>query len=334
MRNKFNKYECCFNSSLKIFPYICKNNKIMSTNFGYCCISIGVNKFLKKKDEISVNRGMIKKTFDAKGLTYVSELTILNLEDCFKILKYNIKNDIFVYRMSSDMFPWFTHYNLTDLPNFNKIKNLLKKIGDFVLENKMRVGFHPGPFCIISSERQDVVDKAIDELDKHSQMLDLMGLPANNFYSINIHLNSTKPTLEASAERFCKNFQFLSETTRKRLTVENDDKLAQFTVQDLYKLIHCKVGIPIIADSLHFACHTGGYTWEDTFKLAISTWNDVKPLCHHSSSRKLHEDVSTTLQTHTDYLYERFDNFGINVDVELECKMKDVALLKYKKDYI
>lgn len=306
----------------------------MSVNVGYCCISIGINDGRKKKDEISVNRGMIKKTFDAKGLAYCSELAILNLKDCLEILKYNVKNDIFVYRMSSDMFPWFTHYKLEDLPNFDTIKNLLKQIGDYVLENKIRMGCHPGPFCIISSERQDVVDKSIDELNKHSQMLDLMGLPANNYYSVNIHLNSTKPTLAASAERFCNNFPLLSESTKKRLTVENDDKTAQFTVQDLYNLVYLKVGIPIIADSLHHACHTGGFTWEESFKLAVSTWGDIKPLCHHSSSRKLHEDSSTTVQTHTDYLYEKFENFGIDVDVELECKMKDVALLKYRKDYI
>ena len=303
-------------------------------NIGYCCISLGVNEGLKKKDQISVNRGMIKKTFDERGLPYCSELTILNLKDCLKVLRYNLKKDIKVYRMSSEMFPWFTHYKLTDLPNFDTILSLLQDIGNFVMSNNMRVGFHPGPFCIISSEREDVVEKSIDELDKHSQMLDLMGLPANNHYSVNIHLNSTKPTLEASAERFCNNFKLLGETTKKRLTVENDDKLAQFTVNDLYNMVHKKVGIPIICDSLHYACHTGGFTWEETFRLAISTWGDIKPLCHHSSSKKLNEDATTTIQTHTDFLYEPFENFDVDVDIELECKMKDIALFKYIKDYV
>lgn len=303
-------------------------------NIGYCCISLGVNEGLKKKDQISVNRGMVKKTFDKRGLAYCSELAILNLKDCLKVLQYNRKHGIKVYRMSSEMFPWFTHYKLTDLPNFNVIESLLQDIGRFVLNNNMRVGFHPGPFCIISSERDDVVEKSIDELDKHSQMLDLMGLPANNYYSVNIHLNSTKPTLEASAERFCNNFPLLAETTKKRLTVENDDKQAQFTVNDLYNMVHKNVGIPIICDSLHYACHTGGFTWEETFRLAISTWGDIKPLCHHSSSKKLNEDATTTLQTHTDFLYEPFENFGVDVDIELECKMKDIALFKYLKDYV
>ena len=302
-------------------------------NIGYCCISVGINEGLKKKEQISVNRGMIKKTFEAQGLPYVSELAILNLKDCLKILKYNTRNNIFVYRMSSDMFPWFTHYELTDLPNFNLIEKLLKDIGNFVLENNIRVGFHPGPFVVLNSENLDVVQKSIDELNKHSQMLDLMGLPANNYYSINIHLNSTKPTLEEAANRFCTSFLLLNDSTKKRLTIENDDKQAQFTVQDLYRLVYQKIGIPIIADSLHYACHSGGYTWEETFKLAISTWDNIKPLCHHSSSKKLYEDASTTIQTHTDFLYEKFENFGIDVDVELECKMKDIALYQYRNDY-
>jgi UV DNA damage endonuclease len=302
-------------------------------NFGYCCISVGINEGLKPKDEICVNRGMKEATFLQKGLPYVSELALLNIKDCLRILKYNVRKNIKVYRMSSDMFPWFTHYQFKDLPNYNKILSILQEIGNYVKENELRVGFHPGPFCIISSEREDVVHRSIDELNKHSQMLDLMGLPANNYYPINIHLNSTKPTLEASAMRFCGNFYMLSDTCKARLTVENDDKKAQFTVKNLYDYVHKVVGIPIIADSLHWYCHQGDMSWEETFKLAISTWDGIKPLCHHSSSKKIYEDKSSTLQSHTDYLYESFENFGIDVDVELECKMKDVALLKYIKDY-
>lgn len=308
----------------------------MAANFGYCCISVGINEGVKAKDEISVNRGMVKKTFDQKGLAYVSELAILNLQDCLRILRYNLRKNITVYRMSSDMFPWFTHYEFNELPRFDRITTLLQEIGTFVMENNMRVGFHPGPFCIISSEKEDVVMRSIDELNKHAQMLDMMGLPANNYYSINIHLNSTKPTLEASAMRFCGNFYLLSDSCKARLTVENDDKPAQFTVKHLYDYVHKVVGIPIVADSLHWKCHPGDMSWEDTLRLAVSTWEakNTKPLCHHSNSRKLFEDKASTLQSHTDYFYEPFESFDMDVDVELECKLKDVALLKYKKDFL
>jgi UV DNA damage endonuclease len=301
-------------------------------NIGYCCICLGINEGLKKKDQISINRGMVKKTFESKGLSYVSELVILNLEDTIKVLKYNAKKNIKVYRMSSDSFPWMSHYKFIDLPNFNKIQRLLTQIGNITKENYIRVSFHPGPFNILGSERQDVVLKTIDELDKHSELMDLMGLDQTTYYPINIHLNVTTPNHQEASNRFCENFHRLQESTKKRLTIENDDKPSQYSVKMLYELVHKKIGIPIVVDSLHYSCHPDNMTWEDTLKLGLSTWK-TKPLCHHSSSKKLNEDEKVILSAHADFLYESFDSCGFEVDIELECKQKDLALVKYLKDF-
>ena len=302
-------------------------------NIGYCCICLGVNEGLKKKDHITVNRGMVKKTFESKGLSYVSELVILNLEDTIKVLKYNIKRNIKVYRMSSDSFPWMSHYTFSSLPNFNKIQRLLSQIGNIVKENDLRVSYHPGPFNILGSEREDVVIKTIDELDKHSELMDLMGLDQSTYYPINIHLNVTTPSHELAAGRFCKNFERLKDSTKSRLTIENDDKPSQYSVKMLYDLVHSKIGIPIVVDSLHYSCHPDNMSWEDTLKLGLSTWK-TRPLCHHSSSRKLHEDDKVILSAHADFLYESFDSCGFELDIELECKQKDFALVKYLEDYV
>ena len=70
-------------------------------NIGYCCISMGVNTGKKKKEFVTVNRGMVRRTFDAKGLPYVSELVIENLKDTLKLLEYNIKNNIYIYFTSN-----------------------------------------------------------------------------------------------------------------------------------------------------------------------------------------------------------------------------------------
>ena len=301
-------------------------------NIGYCCICLGVNEGLKKKDHISVNRGMVKKTFEAKGLSYVSELVVLNLEDTIKVLKYNIKNNIKVYRMSSDSFPWMSHYTFSDLPNFTKIQRLLSQIGNIVKENDLRVSYHPVPFNILGSERPDVVDKTVDELNKHSELMDLMGLEQSTYYPINIHVNVTTPNHQEATRRFCEGFQKLSDSCKKRLTVENDDKPSQYSVGMLYEMVHKVIGIPIVVDSLHYACHTDNMSWEDTLKLGLSTWK-TKPLCHHSSSKKLHEDEKVILSAHADFLYESFDSCGFDVDIELECKQKDIALVKYLKDF-
>lgn len=299
---------------------------------GYCCICIGINENLSKKDQIVVNRGMIKKTFQEKGLDYVSELIILNLKDTIKILDWNVKNKIDIYRLSSDSFPWLSEFNIKDLPKFNQIENLLKIIGNKVKDNNLRVGYHPGPFNVLASENPSVVDKTIDELNKHAELLDLMGLEKSTYYSINIHINTTKPTRELAAERFCENFQRLSDSTKSRLTVENDDKLSQYSVKMLYDLVHTKIGIPIIFDQLHYKLGPQDQTMEESLKLAISTWK-VKPLTHMSSSIR-NEDPKGLERAHADYIYEEIETFGLEFDIEIESKSKDMAVLKYRKDYI
>lgn len=300
-------------------------------NLGYCCICLGINEGKSKKDLILVNRGMTKKTFESKGLMYVSELSILNLKDVLKILDYNIKNNIYVYRMSSDMFPWFTHYSFKELPNHSLIESLLKEIGNKVKDNNLRVSFHPGPFCVLGSENDNVVKKTIDELNKHSELFDLMGLEQSTYYPINIHVNTTKPSLKEATDRFCKNFNLLSESCKKRLTVENDDSPNQYSVQLLYDLVYKNIKIPIVFDQFHFLNGTQDQTMEDALKLAYSTWC-VKPLTHMSSSKKL-EDIKSKKIAHADYIYEKIETFGLDFDVEIEAKYKDVALLQYIKDF-
>jgi UV DNA damage endonuclease len=276
---------------------------------------------------------MVKKTFETKGLSYVSELTILNLQDTLKILDYNIKNNIKVYRMSSETFPWFTHYSFSDLPKFDTIKLLLQKIGKVVKENDMRVSYHPGPFNVLGSENPSVVQKTIDELNKHAELLDLMELEQSTYYPINIHVNTTQPTREESTKRFCEGFQLLSDSCKKRLTVENDDKLSQYSVKMLYDMVHTQIGIPIVFDSFHHKFNSDGLSEEQALNLAISTWK-TKPLCHHSSSRKIYEDKSAKSESHSDFIYEKFNDYGKSLDVELECKMKDLALKKYIFEFL
>jgi UV DNA damage endonuclease len=291
-----------------------------------------VNIGKKKKDFISVNRGMVKKTFESKGLGYVSELAIQNIKDMKKILEWNVNNNIYVYRMSSDILPCLGFYKIEDLPKFDIIKSILKDCGDFAKKNSMRLSFHPSHFCVLGSEKEVVVNNTVDELNKHSELMDLMGLDQSTYYPINIHVNVTTPNHQESTRRFCEGFQKLSESCKKRLTVENDDKPSQYSVGMLYEMVHKVIGIPIVVDSLHYACHTDNMSWEDTLKLGLSTWK-TKPLCHHSSSKKLHEDEKVILAAHADFLYESFDSCGFDVDIELECKQKDIALVKYIREF-
>lgn len=215
-------------------------------------------------------------------------------------MKWNVRNNIFVYRLSSDSFPWMSEYNFSDLPDFKTIKSKLESIGNYIKNNKIRVSYHPGPFNILASLTPSVVDKTIVELNKHAELMDLMLLDKSTYYPINIHVGVTKPDLQTAMKNFCTNFSKLSASCKSRLTVENDDSPNQFSVKDLYNGIYKVIGIPIIFDQFHFVCGKQDQTMQQALELALSTWQTT-PLTHMSSS-KLLESQGVKKTAHADYI--------------------------------
>ena len=195
---------------------------------------------------------MIKRTFKQKGIAYASELGLLNSKDLYKILEWNLANGFSFYRLSSDIFPWSSEYRLEDLPDYQEIRATLKKCGDFAKQHGMRITTHPGPFNVLGSPKPDVVTKTIKELNTHSEVFDLMGLPATPWAKINIHVGGTYGgDFEGTAKRWCENFKRLDPNTQKRVTVENDDKASMWSTKHLFDYIHSEIGIPIVFDYHH-----------------------------------------------------------------------------------
>ena len=161
--------------------------------------------------------------------------------------------------------------------------------------------------------------------------MDLMELDQTTFYPINIHINTTKPTRELAAERFCKEFENLSESCKKRLVVENDDGGNQYSVKMLHEMVHQVIGIPITFDQHHYNYGPQDQTMEEALRLAHSTWN-TRVLTHMSSPKTL-EDTSGKNTAHADYIYEEIKTFGLDFDTEIEAKAKDLAVFKYRKQF-
>ena len=125
---------------------------------GYACINMTLG-----EKNITTNRGMIKRTFESKGLKYASELSLQNVRDLISVVNWNYNNDINFYRMSSDIFPWSSEYSFDDLVDINTIKKLLKGLGSMVSTYNHRLTFHPGPFNVLASPNTDVVRKTVSE---------------------------------------------------------------------------------------------------------------------------------------------------------------------------
>jgi UV DNA damage endonuclease len=291
---------------------------------GYACVNLTL-----AEDNIKVNRRMMKRSFLEKGLEGVSRLALNNIQDFEKITDWNIENQVFFYRMSSDMIPWMSEFDLSELPDYAEIKTILHRAGEKAAKHKIRLTYHPGPFNVLASKSEKVIGNTVKELDQHSEIMDMLQLPASPFAKINIHVGGAYGDRISAMDRFAVNFQRLKENTKKRLTVENDDKANMFSVKDLLYL-HEKIQIPIVFDYFHHRFCTGGLSEEEALFAALETWpEEVVPVVHYSSSKLDHEDPSAAGPAHADYLYELVRVYGREVDIMLEAKAKELALKRY-----
>ena len=298
-------------------------------NLGYACINMTLG---GQKPKITTNRSMIKKTFIDRGIDYAGELSLLNSRDLCEIVKWNVENGINFFRISSDIFPWASEYNIEDLPQYQRIKTVLSSCGNYARENGVRLTSHPGPFNVLVSPREHVVQNTITDLTNHGKVFDLLGLDRTPYNKINIHCNGVYGDKQSALDRFCKNFELLPESVQTRLTVENDDKATMYSVKDLM-YIHERIGIPIVFDYHHHKFCTGDMTEQEALELAISTWpKGITPVVHYSESKALHESNNKLKpQAHSDYITKIPNTYGNNVDIMVEAKAKELSILPHLK---
>jgi UV DNA damage endonuclease len=296
---------------------------------GYACINMQLS---NQKPRVYTGRSMIKRTFKSKGINYASELGLQNCKDLLEIIKWNHENGFNFFRITSNLFPWCSEYDLKDMPDYEAICNVLSEAGSYATTNDIRITCHPGPFNVLTSPHEHVVENCIKDLTTHGEVFDLMNLSRTPYNKINIHIGGAYGDKVSSMERFCENFHRLPDSVKSRLTVENDDKASMYSVVDLYEGVYCKIGIPIVFDYHHHRFCNGGLSEEDALEVAISTWNNIVPVVHYSESRNIEqEDNKIRPQAHSDYVYDYIDTYGNRVDIMVEAKAKELAVLKYKE---
>ena len=299
-------------------------------NLGYACINMTLSSG-SKKSRITTNRGMIKRTFLEKGKPYASELALQNLEDLLTILKWNRDNEINFFRMSSDIFPWASEYCIESLPNYSLLLDAAKKAGKFAIDNDMRLTSHPGPFNKLCSYKEPVVSNSIKDLEIHGKLFDMMGLSRTSFNKINIHVGAAYDSKKDALNNFCRNFERLSDSVKSRLTVENDDRPALYSTHELYDGVYKNLSIPIVFDYHHHKFRNDGESEKEALLLASETWGSIKQVVHYSESKRYeYNDLSIKENAHSDYVYEKLNNHSQDLDVMIEAKAKENALLKYR----
>lgn len=299
-------------------------------NLGYACINTVLSEVKPKSARVMTNRSMIKRTFDEKGIEYASELALSNCKDLIRIVRWNHLNKIKFFRVSSNLFPWASHYDLKDLPDYEAISDALAEVGKLATEYGQRITSHPGPFNKLCSPKESVVVNTLRDLEIHGETFDLMGLSRTPYNKINIHVGASYGDKPAAISQFRTNFYRLSESVRSRLTVENDDRASLYSTKELYHYVYEVIGTPIVFDFHHHTFCTGGQTEREALALAISTWGNIKPVVHYSESRAIEQNIKCPLHAHSDYINGPIELHGYDVDVMIEAKRKEQALLRYR----
>ena len=308
-------------------------------NLGYACINMQLSYPTKYGDKpkgtepITTGRGMIKRTFESKGVDYASEITLANAKDLHNIMAWNVLNEHNFYRMTSGLAPWKTEYEWDDLKDIKEIKQWLRSAETMANTHGVRVTSHPGPFNVLVSPNENVVENTFQDLTMHGDVFDFMGLSRTHYNKINIHCNGVYGDKQSALDRFCKNFERLPESVKTRLTVENDDKASMYSVKELYDGIYKRINIPIVFDYHHHRFCDGGLSEQEALELAMSTWpKDIVPVVHYSESKAEHQlDESIRPQAHSDLINKLPDTYGNNVDIMVEAKHKELAIKEFMK---
>jgi UV damage endonuclease UvdE len=250
-----------------------------------------------------------------------------------------------MFRITSDLLPAYTHddymafYFEPDV--VAKLEAHLSMCGDFARANDIRLSFHPGQFCVLASEQDQVVENSITEFEYHCDLIRYMGYGKSfQDFKCNVHIGGKQ-----GPDGIKRAMKRLSPEARNCLTIEN----AEFT-WGLDASLELVDTCALVLDIHHHWINAGEYInpTDDRFKRVVDSWRGVRPVIHYSVSR---EDVladhdattrpdlkqlksmgftSAKLRAHSDYYWNSAVNnwaltFSPVADIMCESKQKNLA---------
>jgi len=305
---------------------------------GLCCL----NETLRaQKPTVFASRSIILRTLHEQGVDFLKEKILRNLQDLLIMMEWNEQNGIKVFRLSSGLFPHKSNARAQDY-SLNFAKRQLEIIGETAKKYNQRLTFHPGQYNVIGSPHEKVVESTTRDLLYHAEVLDAMNLPPDSVMVI--HGGGTYGDKEATISRWCNNYLEMPDPIRRRLVLENCEK--SFSIEDCLEISR-RVNIPVVFDTHHYTCynilHPDTEDFKNTIKPAteyieeiLHTWQrrGIKPKFHVSeqgTGRCGHH--SDYIEYIPEYLLEIPEKYGVNIDIMIEAKKKELAIFKIYKKY-
>ena len=259
-------------------------------------------------------------------------------------------------RLGSNQIPMATEptwrYLWDDANNQRILEDGFAKVGQLAKDLDVRISFHPGQFCVLASDKPDVVERSLDEFEYHANMARWMGYGQEFMdMKLNIHISGRK-----GAEGIINILPKLSPEARNTIAIENDEMC--WGLDESLKLTE---HVALVLDIHHHWIRDEEYIQpeDDRVKKVIDSWRGVRPAMHYSYSRDEHlpDSVDThssmhdivglleeghkkqKLRAHSDFYPNAKTNewalsFFDNFDIQCEAKAKNLASEQLYLQYI
>ena len=237
---------------------------------------------------------------------------------------------------------WWQQKDLQD-----HLARVFSPVGEMARQLDVKISFHPGQFCVLSSVTPDIVDRSIEEFEYHADMARWMGF-GNSFQDgckINVHISGRQ-----GPDGIRKALPRLSPEARNLITIENDEM-----GWGLDASLELEKDLALVMDIHHHWIRDEEYidANDDRVKRVIDSWRGQRPTMHYSYSRdehlapanlgdKVHSEMhdikmllergckKQKLRAHSDLLPNRKVNdwalsFNENFDIQTEAKGKNMA---------
>jgi len=316
----------------------CKNYKSYKSRIclGLCCINTELRE--NKKYPIFNSRTCIRKNFTVEK---AKKLALQNVRDLPEMMTWNYEHNIHCFRLSSDMFPHFTDTE-TEKYTIDFAKEDLEFAGGVSQAFNQRILMHPGQYNQIGTPNKQTFEKTIEDLSHHANILDTMNIDKNGV--IIVHGGGTYNDKENTKRRWIEQFDDLPSCVKNRLVLENCER--QYSTRDCLDISQ-ECGIPVVFDFHHYECYNIVYKNKkdkrqeeimDLMPEIIESWQNTN---RNKIVMHISEQGTGRIGHHSDYieklpdeLFTILDEFpSISIDLEVEAKMKEKAIMKLYNKY-
>ncbi len=263
-------------------------------------------------------------------------------------------------RLGSEMLQGYTEKNWKDWWQKKEIQDHCEKIfapvGEASRKHDVKVSFHPGQFCVLSSVTPDIVERSIEEFEYHADMARWMGFGKSfqDGCKINVHISGRQ-----GPDGIRKALPRLSQEARNLITIENDEM-----GWGLDASLELEKDLALVMDIHHHWIRAEEYIQphDDRVKRVIDSWRGQRPTMHYSYSRdehlapanlgnKIHSEMhdikmllergckKQKLRAHSDLLPNTKVNdwalsFSEHFDIQTEAKGKNMAAEQLYRQHI